>query len=119
MSVDFPYGIDGRGRTAVSGGDAHVRDLIEQVLFTAPGERVMAPEFGSGLLQLVFEPAGAELVATTQALVAAALQRWLGDVIEVDDVAVAQDGGALTITVAYAVIRTRERATATFTRSAP
>lgn len=119
MNADFPFSVDGRGRTAVTGGDEHVRDLIEQVLFTAPGERVMAPEFGSGLLQLVFEPAGAELLATTQALVAGALQRWLGDVIEVEEVAIAQDGGALGITVGYVVVGTRERATATFTRGAP
>jgi phage baseplate assembly protein W len=119
VSIDFPYGIDGRGRTAVSDGDAHVRDLIEQVLFTAPGERVMAPEFGSGLQQLVFEPGGAELLATTQALVAGALQRWLGDVVQVQDVTVAQDDGVLSVTVTYVVLRTRAQATSTFTRSAP
>ena len=54
--LDFPYHFDGRGRTATTGRDDHIRDLIEQVLFTAPGERVMRPDFGSGLLALVFEP---------------------------------------------------------------
>jgi uncharacterized protein len=119
MSIDFPYSIDGRGRTAVVGDDAHVHDLIEQVLFTAPGERVMQPEFGSGLLRLVFEPAGAELLATTQALVTGALQRWLGDVIAVQDVEIAQDGGMLKIAIAYVVTGTGEQGTARFTRSAP
>jgi len=64
--VDFPYHVDGRGLTATTAPDDHLRDLIEQVLFTAPGERVMRPEFGSGLLGLVFEPGGPELVAATQ-----------------------------------------------------
>ena len=71
--------MDGRGRTASTGDDDHLRDLIEQVLFTAPGERVMRPDFGSGLLGLVFEPNGPGLAAATRHLVEAALQRELGD----------------------------------------
>ena len=114
--IDFAYHVDGRGRTAVAAGDEHVRDLIEQVLFTAPGERVMRPDFGSGLLGLVFEPGGPELVATTQHLVQGALQQWLGRLIAVESVEVAQDEGALSVTVAYVVLQTQERAVATFTR---
>ena len=83
MNVDFPFHFDSRGRTAETADDDHVRDLIEQVLFTAPGERVNRPDFGSGLLQLVFAPNSAELAAATQFLVQGALQQWLGDLIEV------------------------------------
>jgi phage baseplate assembly protein W len=114
---DFPYHVDGRGRTATTSADDHLRDLIEQVLFTAPGERVMRPEFGSGLLGLVFEPGGPELVATTQHLVQGSLQQELGSLIAVDSVEVSQDEGTLTVSVAYAVLQTQERTTATFTRS--
>ena len=88
VNVDFPYHVDGRGRTADADADDHLRDLIEQVLFTAPGERVMRPDFGSGLLALVFEPGGPELVATTQFLVQGALQRELGHLIAVESVEV-------------------------------
>jgi phage baseplate assembly protein W len=115
---DFPYHVDGRGRTATTGADDHLRDLIEQVLFTAPGERVMRPDFGSGLLGLVFEPGGPELVATTQHLVQGALQQELGRLISVDSVEVSQDEGALTVSVAYVALRTQERTNATFSRSA-
>jgi phage baseplate assembly protein W len=114
---DFPYHVDGRGRTATTGVDDHIRDLIEQVLFTAPGERAMRPDFGSGLLGLVFEPGGPELVATTQHLVQGALQQELGNVIAVDSVDVSQDEGALTVSVSYVALRTQERTAATFTRS--
>jgi phage baseplate assembly protein W len=117
VSLDFPYHVDGRGRTAESSD--HLRDLIEQVLFTAPGERVMRPDFGSGLLALVFEPGGPELIATTQHLVAGALQQWLGHLIAVEGVEVTQDEGVFTVRVAYSVLATRERTTAAFTRSAP
>jgi hypothetical protein len=119
MNVDFPYRVDGRGRTADTGADDHLRDLIEQVLFTAPGERVMRPEFGSGLLGLVFEPGGPELVATTQHLVQGALQFELGHLIGVDSVEVSQDEGTFTVSVSYVALRTQERASASFSRSVP
>ena len=119
MDADFPYRIDGRGRTAAADRDEHIRDMIEQVLFTAPGERVMRPDFGSGLMALVFEPGGPELVATTQHLVQGALQQWLGHLIAVESVEVSQVEGALTVEVGYVVLRTRERSNATFSRSVP
>jgi phage baseplate assembly protein W len=118
-NVDFPYHVDGRGRTADTGADDHLRDLIEQVLFTAPGERVMRPDFGSGLLGLVFEPGGPELVATTQHLVQGSLQQELGNLIAVDSVEVEQDDGTLTVSVSYVALQTQQRTSASFTRSIP
>ena len=114
--VDFPFAIDRRGRTAGTSEDDHVRDLVEQVLFTAPGERVNRPDFGSGLLQLVFAPASDELASATQFLVKGALQQWLGDVIQVDDVDVESVDSALRVTVDYTVRRTQERRTAELSR---
>ena len=117
--VDFPFHVDGRGRTAGTGDDDHPRDLIEQVLFTAPGERVMRPDFGSGLSRLVFEPGGPELVAATQQLVQGALQRELGQLITEEAVEVTQSEGVLTVSVSYIALRTQERAATTFTRNIP
>jgi uncharacterized protein len=114
--VDFPYHVDGRGRTATTSGDDHLRDLIEQVLFTTPGERVMRPDFGSGLLGLVFEPGGPELAATTQHLVQGSLQQELGHLIAVESVEVSQNEGALSVSVNYVALRTQERRSATFSR---
>jgi phage baseplate assembly protein W len=117
--LDFPYHVDGRGRTAMTGADDHLRDLIEQVLFTSPGERVMRPGFGSGLLGLVFEPGGPEIVATTQHLVQGALQQELGHLIAVESVTVAMDDGTISVEVAYIVLRTQEKLTTAFARSLP
>jgi phage baseplate assembly protein W len=103
--VDFPYRFDGRGRTAQTGEADHIRDLIEQVLLTAPGERVMRPDFGGGLLQLVFEPNSMPLAATTQTLVQAALQQHLSHLIAVHGVQVENDDGALRVTVAWRLLR--------------
>jgi phage baseplate assembly protein W len=116
MNVEFRLRFDGRGRTADAEDDRHVRDMIEQVLFTAPGERVNRPTFGSGVLQLVFAPNGDALAAATRMSVQAALQEWLGDVIEVADVVVESDDATLRLEVQYVVRRTGEVRTARLTR---
>jgi phage baseplate assembly protein W len=118
VNVDFPFHFDGRGRTATTGGDDHVRDLIEQLLFTVPGERVNRPDFGSGLLQLTFAPLSDELATATQLLVQGALEQWLGDLIAVERVAVAREDAVLTVIVEYVVQRSGERRTDTFERAA-
>jgi phage baseplate assembly protein W len=116
MQVKFTYQFDNNGRTAASDDNAHIREMIEQVLFTSPGERVNRPDFGSGLLQLVFQPLSSELVTTTQYLVQGALNQWLGEIIEVNDVEVVREDSLLQVTVAYTVLRTRESQIAQFTR---
>lgn len=113
--IASPYAIDGRGRTAEAAPDVHVRDMIEMVLFTAPGQRVMRPTFGSGVLGLVFAPNDESVAATTQVTIAGALQNWLGDVIAVGDVSVTSEDSTLTITVSYTVRSTGTPGTAAFT----
>jgi phage baseplate assembly protein W len=108
-NIDFPFGFDHRGRTALAGDPDHLRDLIHQVLFTSPGERVMRPTFGSGLLQLMFAPNSTELAATTQLLAQAALQQWLGDLIVVESVNVEAEDATLRVTVQYLVRQTGAR----------
>jgi phage baseplate assembly protein W len=101
--LDFPYHFDSRGRTAMTDRADHIRDMIEQVLFTTPGERVNRPTFGSGLLQLVFAPNSDELASTTQFLVQGALQEWLGEVITVEAVEVLAEDSRLTTRISYVV----------------
>jgi len=116
MNVDFPYRIDGRGRTAATGYEDHIRDMVEEVLFTAPGERVNRPTFGCGLLQLVFAPNSDELTATTQYLVQGALQQWLGDQIQVNAVSVENQDSTLSVNVNYTLRLTQQNQTAQFKR---
>ncbi|HEY5306877.1 MAG TPA: GPW/gp25 family protein [Casimicrobiaceae bacterium] len=113
-TLDHPYHFDGRGRTATTDALEHIRDLIEQVLFTAPGERVMRPDFGAGLLALVFEPNSSTLAATTQFLVQSGLQQHLSELIAVNAVTVENDDAALRVTVAYTVLADGTAQQATF-----
>jgi hypothetical protein len=115
-NVRYPYQIDGRGRTAEVGEEDYIRGLIEQVLFTSPGERVMRPDFGSGVMQLVFAPNSPELAATTQFLVQAALQQYLGNLIALEGVEVEAVDATLRVTVRYAIRRTGVGQTAEFVR---
>ncbi|MGC0252711.1 GPW/gp25 family protein [Pseudactinotalea sp. Z1748] len=99
--VDFPLRVTGQRRTALADDDGYLRGLVEAVIFTRPGERVNRPDFGSGVDNLVFAPGGGELVESTKALVHGALQRALGDLVRVEDVAVEADEATLRVTIVY------------------
>ena len=116
-NIDFPFHFDGRGRTATTGDNDHICDMVEQFLFTNPGERVNRPDFGSGLLQMIFEPNSPELAATLQFTIQSGLQQWLGDLIEVQGLEVTSQDSTLRVSIQYMVRRTGEVRTGTFERS--
>ena len=117
LNIDYPFHFDHRGRTATTDYADHVRDMIEQLLFTNPGERVNRPDFGSGLLQLVFEPNSPELAEAIKFTVQAALDRWLGDLIEVESLEVTTTDATLRVELVYVLRATGERQTEIFERS--
>jgi phage baseplate assembly protein W len=115
-NIGFPFRPDTRGRTALTSNDDHIRDMIEQLLFTVPGERVNRPSFGSGLLQLVFSPNSETLASALQLSVQAALQEYLGDLIELQEVQIDAQDSTLYVQVQYTVRRTNEQRIARFQR---
>src|SRR5262245_21372928 len=119
MNLAYPYHIDGRSRSAEAAEEAWIRGLIEQVLFTLPGERVMRPDSGSGVMQLVFAPNSPELAAATQMLVQSALQQTLSNLIVVEGVAVEAVDATLRITVQYIIRRNQSRRQDSFERGGP
>lgn len=116
MDIAYPFEIDGRGRVAQTPYEAHVRQMIEQVLFTNPGERVNRPDFGCGLLQLVFAPNNQELATATQFLIEGALNTWLNDVILLEAVQVEADESRLVVLIQYIVRLTQQRQVSQFVR---
>ncbi len=119
MNIDFPFHFDARGRTATTDVPDHIRDMIEQLLFTAQGERVNRPDFGSGLLQMVFAPNSTELAAALQFTTQAALQRYLGDLIDLQQLEVTAQDATLSVVVKYVIRATQQAQQNTFVRSAP
>ncbi len=118
MNIAYPFQFNKRGRTATANDAAHIRDMIEELLFTSPGERVNRPDFGSGLLQMVFAPNRIEVAATLQFTIQAALQRWLGDIIQLQAVDVNVVDSTLRVSVAYSIRQTGQTVLDTFQRSA-
>lgn len=116
--LSHPYRPD-LGRSATSDVENHVREMLELVLFTAPGERVHRADFGCGLDQLIFLGNSPELALTVEMNVRAAVQRWLGDVMTVENLAVLAEDATLTIDVEYRLRDSGESGTVSLTRTAP
>ena len=110
--LDYPYIVSGSGIPNTTTPDDHLRDLILQVLFTNPGERINLPEFGVGVQRFVFAPNSDMLRVSTQFLISTNLQRWLGDRINIEQVDVSSEPGfeeAVTIEIVYSVLATQQR----------
>lgn len=117
MNIAFPFRLDNRGRSATTDDNDHIRDMIEQLLFTNPGERVNRPDFGSGLQQLVFAPNSPELAAAVKFTLQAALQRWLGDLIELQALEVVSEDSKLSILIQYVIRRTNQQQNVQFAQT--
>lgn len=107
----FPFGPTPLGRSAVVdyGSDAHVRQLLELLVFTVPGERVMRPDLGSPVRQMIFGPLGGPASQALEAALHATIQQWLGHVLTLVEltVAVLDEDAALEVAITYEVVRTR------------
>ncbi|TXE07856.1 GPW/gp25 family protein [Gelidibacter salicanalis] len=114
MTIKYPYQFNKLGRTATSDEDLHIKDMIYQLLFTNPGERVNRPNFGCGLLQAVFEPNNNEMAATTQYLVQGALNQWLSHLIQVNEVFISTIDSSLEVKVNYTLLRNKKNQTIVF-----
>ena len=114
MNLAYPYNFDATGHTAQTDQLTHISDMIEQILFTSPGERVNRPTFGSGTAQLVFAPNSDVLAAAQQQAIQAGLQQWLSDLIRVQSVNVTADDATLAVTVVYTVLQSQQQQTQQF-----
>ena len=108
-SLHYPFAVDpARGRVEQEADYAeHVEQMIKQVLFTGPGERINRPDFGCGVRRLVFAPNGAVSAALAQVTIFQSLTKWLDSVITVSDVAAIAKDSTLEIRIAY-VLKARQ-----------
>ena len=116
MNIAYPLSITDEGLVATTGYSQHIEQLIEQVLFTMPGERVNQPDFGTGITRLIFSPGNAEMISATQFLIQGALQQWLGSLIQVQAVQVDAEDSSLNVTIRYMVRQTQQPRVASFSR---
>ena len=112
--IAFPLATGADGRVARVGTARHINDMIEQLIFTNPGERVNRPEFGGGMFQVIFAPNSVELQATVHFTLLAALQYYLGDLIEIAGLEIEIADEVFTLSLGYVILRTGERVAARF-----
>jgi len=109
LQINFPFQIDKNGKTAiVSDEESHVKQMVEQLLFTTPGERVNRPTFGTGINQLIFDPLRNEIFSAIQVLIQGALQQWLGDKIILNSVQVDSQDSILQVQIQYLIKNTNQ-----------
>jgi phage baseplate assembly protein W len=102
----FPIAVDASGRgELVKERDysRYVSQLVRQVLLTAPGERVNRPDFGAGLRRMVFAPLDDSTATLIQTTVFQSLDRWLGNLISVDEVRARIEESTLFVDVTYTI----------------
>lgn len=110
-SIRYPASVD-RGLGTLSEEQdyaAHVEQLIKQLLFTAPGERVNRPDFGCGLRRMVFAPNNPAAGTLAKVTVTHALTTWLSDVVSVEDVAIESADSTLSVKIRYTLKARQER----------
>ncbi len=118
IEIDFPFQIGGNGRTSITDEETHIQQLIEQILFTMPGERVNRPTFGSDVSKMLFAPNSAAAAPALQLAVQGALLQYLGDRIIVNSVDVESLDATLKVTIRYLVRATQENQVVELTRRA-
>jgi phage baseplate assembly protein W len=116
VNLSYPYGFDTSGHTAECDDTDHIDQMLAQLLFTNPGERVMQPAFGSGVMQLVFAPNSPQLAATVEYTMQGAIQQYLGDIIALQQLTVTADDSTLTIDIGYIVRSTGQSANLSLTQ---
>jgi len=114
QGLKFPLAISQRGVAAASPRTQQIREQLEQLLFTLPGERVTRPEFGCGVQRLVFTGAGEESAAAAEYIISTAIRTYLDDVMQLDALRVSVHESTLYIDILYTLRDTGAELSASF-----
>jgi phage baseplate assembly protein W len=109
--ISFPMRVDQSGSIAFSSSTASIDSAIRMVLLTAPGERVMRPQFGCRIWDLLFEPINANTLGLMAEAVRDAIGQWEPRA-ELEDVVVEPDPAQparVLINIKYRVKATNDR----------
>ena len=111
VGFSFPVALDEAGRVAAARYEESIRQAIWIILGTAPGERMMRPDFGCGIHELVFAVNSAGTAGRVASLVREALLRWEPrvDVLDVDAAADSAQPNLLLVKIDYQVGTTNSR----------
>ena len=97
----LPYGVSDTGLTATVPDETYLAQLLEQIVFVQPGERVNRPDFGCNMRGLTFASGHSEIIGAVSTLVQSALRQWVGGAVEVLDVDVRMVETRAHVTITY------------------
>src|SRR5262245_6235911 len=103
-ALQFPFQVSERGVAATSGRLDVIRQQLEQLLLTMPGERVNRPDFGCGVQRLVFAGASPEAAAAAEYVIGTAINKYMAELIQLDAVRVTVDASTMYIDILYTVL---------------
>jgi hypothetical protein len=119
MQIAYPYKFAPQSGTAVADDRSHIKQMLELLLFTMPGERVNRPDFGCGVQRIVFAPVGTEIEFTLQRLIESEIQRWLGDLLRLRNLEIRAEEATLFARLEYELIAEGSIVTEQFARTFP
>ena len=108
----FPFRVAGYGGIELVADGRELDESIAIILGTSPGERVMRPQFGCRIHELVFHPLNSEILGLAERFVRESLNRWEPRIelesvdVEIDELEHAR--GRLNINVSYTVLATKD-----------
>lgn len=110
LAFPFRPAPSGRSDTVAYGSDAHVKQMLELLIFTLAGERVMRPDLGSPVMQMVFGAGNGPVATALQATLQAAITQWLGHILELRDLAVSfsEEDAVLEVVVTYETVASKK-----------
>lgn len=116
MHKSFPFHFDVRGHIARCDDSAHILDMLEQILFTTPGERVNRPDFGCGVAAMVFGSTAPEFITVKKSQIHSQIQQLLGHLIQVNEIALSVQESRITIVINYTIFKNQQNQSAEFSR---
>jgi phage baseplate assembly protein W len=115
-ALEFPFQVSERGVAAAAGRNDVIRQQLEQLLMTMPGERVNRPDFGCGVQRLVFAGASPEAAAAAEYVIATAIRKYMAELIRLDAVRVTVDEAQMFIDILYTLLDSGAELAASFTQ---
>ncbi|HZH03072.1 MAG TPA: GPW/gp25 family protein [Myxococcaceae bacterium] len=115
-NLHFPFQLGDRGVPLTANYLQTVRQQLEQLLFTVPGERVNRPRFGCGIQRLVFGSASPEAATAAEYVIKINIQEFMGELVKLDAVKVTAEDATLFVDILYTLRDTGEERAETFRR---
>jgi uncharacterized protein len=117
QAMSFPLRVTELGAVALSTRREVVREQLEQLLLTVPGERVNRPDFGCGIQRLIFDGTDPLALATAEYIISTSVRRYMRELVTLDAVRVTVEDSTVLVDILYTLVGTGEESAVTITQT--